>query len=273
MNKILTLYNIEFKRIYKLYFSLIGVLFIGNLAGVIKSIYDSVKYISMQNNLVMNIKLLSTNLGQNFVNNFMKDDILFYGNIALVITVLICLIYAAIIWYRDYFLNSKTIYTLLSLPQPRFNIYISKLLVSISMIYGVIASQLLFWYIDLNIVKIISGIKFVDFTNVYKMLQKANCLNLVSPYMLDFLMIDLFGVILAIIVIFTGVLIERSIKKVGVILGTLYVLFSIFGYFFIASVYISFWDCLIFKHVIYYILLFIISIFISYHLINKKVYV
>ncbi|MDO7205001.1 hypothetical protein Q5M85_13490 [Paraclostridium bifermentans] len=58
MNRILTLYNIEFKRIYKLYFLLIGTLFIANLVGVMKTLYDSVKRISLENNLPMNIDIL-----------------------------------------------------------------------------------------------------------------------------------------------------------------------------------------------------------------------
>ncbi|WP_170075313.1 hypothetical protein [Paraclostridium dentum] len=272
MNRILTLYNIEFKRIYKLYFLLIGTLLIANLAGVMKTLYDSVKRISLENNLPMNIDILKTNLGYSFVNEFTKNDIYVYGSMALGVAVLFCLLYATIIWYRDYYSKSKTIYTLLSLPQPRFNIYIAKLIMVIVMIYGVIACQFLFWYIDLNIIKILAGISSPNFANVYSnMMQSVNQINVVSPYLLDFLMIDSFGVILAVVVIFTGVLIERSFKKVGVLLGVGYILITIIGYVFIIGLDSGILGNLLLNHIMYYILLLMVSILISYRLINKRV--
>lgn len=272
MNRILTLYNIEFKRIYKLYFLLIGTLFIANLAGVMKTLYDSVKRISLENNLPMNIDILKTNLGYSFINEFTKNDIYVYGSMALGVAILFCLLYATIIWYRDYYSKSKTIYTLLSLPQPRFNIYLAKLIMVIVMIYGVIACQFLFWYIDLNIIKILAGISSPNFANVYSnMMQSVNQINVVSPYLLDFLMIDLFGVILAVVVIFTGVLIERSFKKVGVLLGVGYILITIIGYVFIIGLDSGILGNLLLNHIMYYILLIMVSILISYRLINKRV--
>lgn len=272
MNKILTLYNIEFKRIYKLYFLLIGTLLIANLAGVMKTLYDSVKRISLENNLPMNIDILKTNLGYSFVNEFTKNDIYVYGSMALGVAVLFCLLYATIIWYRDYYSKSKTIYILLSLPQPKFNIYLAKLIMVLVMIYGVIACQFLFWYIDLNIIKIFAGISSPNFANVYSnMMQPVNQINVVSPYLLDFLMIDLFGIILAVVVIFTGVLIERSFKKVGVLLGIGYILVTIIGYVFIIGLDSGILGNLLLNHIMYYILLFMVSILISYRLINKRV--
>ena len=272
MNRILTLYNIEFKRIYKLYFLLIGTLFIANLVGVMKTLYDSVKRISLENNLPMNIDILKTNLGYSFINEFTKNDIYVYGSMALGVAILFCLLYATIIWYRDYYSKSKTIYTLLSLPQPRFNIYLAKLIMVIVMIYGVIACQFLFWYIDLNIIKILAGISSPNFANVYSnMMQSVNQINVVSPYLLDFLMIDLFGVILAVVVIFTGVLIERSFKKVGVLLGIGYILITIIGYVFIIGLDSGILGNLLLNHIMYYIVLLMVSILISYRLINKRV--
>ncbi|EQK43532.1 putative membrane protein [[Clostridium] bifermentans ATCC 638] len=272
MNRILTLYNIEFKRIYKLYFLLIGTLFIANLAGVMKTLYDSVKRISLENNLPMNIDILKTNLGYSFINEFTKNDIYVYGSMALGVAILFCLLYATIIWYRDYYSKSKTIYTLLSLPQPRFNIYLAKLIMVIVMIYGAIACQFLFWYIDLNIIKILAGISSPNFANVYSnMMQSVNQINVVSAYLLDFLMIDLFGVILAVVVIFTGVLIERSFKKVGVLLGVGYILITIIGYVFIIGLDSGILGNLLLNHIMYYIVLLMVSILISYRLINKRV--
>lgn len=272
MNKILSLYNIEFKRIYKLYFALIGMVFVANLAGVAISIKNSVEKISLENNLPMNVNSLKTNIGYDLINTFVIKDVYIYGSLILGVAVLMCLFYALIIWYRDYYSRSKTIYTLLCLPQPRFNIYLSKLITVVVMIYGIIASQLLFWYIDLNIVKNLGGIQSPGFVNVFKnMMNTYEGVNIVSPNIVEFIMIDVIGVILAIVVIFTAVLIERSIKKVGIILGISYIALSIVGYFYLFGVSNEFLLNLLYVHIGYYIFLFIISIALSYYLINKKI--
>lgn len=272
MNKILTLYNIEFKRIYKLYLALIGILFIGNIGGVVKSLYDSIKKISTENNLPMNMEVLKTSIGYDFVNSFTVNDIYIYGTIALGIAVLICLLYSIIIWYRDYYSRSKTIYTLLSLPQQRFNIYLSKLITIVVMIYGIIVLQFLFWYIDLNIVKILAEIKSPGFVNVFKtMMHSTEMPNIVSANLVEFLMVDVVGVILAVTVIFTAVLIERSIKKVGIICGITYIALSIFAYIYLIILSRTLLLNLLIVHIACYIFLFSISLIISYYLINKKI--
>ncbi|MGL5754258.1 MAG: hypothetical protein ACRCYC_02935 [Paraclostridium sp.] len=274
MNKILTLYNIEFKRIYKLYFALIGMLFIGNIGGVVKSLYDSIAKISNENNIPMNLDILNTSIGFNIIKQFTVKDIYIYGSLLLGICVLMCLIYSLIIWYRDYYSKSKTIYTLLSLPQPRFNIYLSKLITIVVMIYGLIVFQFLFWYIDLNIVKIMADISSPSFTNIYtNMMQLERELNIVSPYIIEFLMIDVVGVILAVVVVFTCVLLERAFRKIGILLGITYVLLSLIGYICIIGVNSTNFRTLLISHIIYYIVLFTLSIFISYRLINKRIFI
>ena len=274
MNKILTLYNIEFKRIYKLYFALIGILFIGNIGGVVKSLYDSIEKISNENNIPMNLDILNSSIGFNIIKQFTVKDIYIYGSLLLGICVLMCLIYSLIIWYRDYYSKSKTIYTLLSLPQPRFNIYLSKLITIVVMIYGLIVSQFLFWYIDLNIVKIMADISSPSFTNIYtNMMQLERELNIVSPYIIEFLMIDVVGVILAVVVVFTCVLLERAFRKIGMLLGITYALLSLIGYICIIGVNSTNFRTLLISHIIYYILLFTLSIFISYRLINKRFFI
>ena len=272
MNKILSLYNIEFKRIYKLYFALIGMLFLGNLAGLAISIKNSVKEISMDNKLPMNISILKTNAGYEFVNTFTVEKIYIYGTIVLGIAVLMCLLYALIIWYRDYYSRSKTIYTLLCLPQPRFNIYLSKLITIVVMIYGTIVSQFVFWYINLTIVKNLAGIQSPIFLNIFKnMMHSVRVPNIVSPNIVEFLMVDIIGVILAVVVIFTAVLIERSVKKVGVILGLLYISLAIFGYLYLFKFSRLLLLNLLTIHIGYYTFLFIISLLLSYYIMNKKI--
>ena len=52
MNKLLTLYDIEFKRIKKVYFSILAVLIVGNISYFIYSLYHIIK--SVEN--ILNVK-------------------------------------------------------------------------------------------------------------------------------------------------------------------------------------------------------------------------
>ena len=141
------------------------------------------------------------------------------------------------------------------------------------MIFGIIASQFLFWFIDLVIIKIILNVNTEGFLNVFKtMLVQQNMIsNLVFNQPIDFMMVDILGVILAVTVLFTGVIIERSFRKIGVVLGSIYVVASIGIYIYVTVSYCIYSDILLKAHLLYYILMFIVSILISINLLNKRV--
>ena len=84
-------------------------------------------------------------------------------------------------------------------------------------------------------------------------------------------MIDVFGVILAVVVIFTGVLMERSYKKIGIILGGGYIFASIILYICLTAQYAQYVDILLKVQIAYYIVIFVISILISRTLLNKRI--
>ena len=159
------------------------------------------------------------------------------------------------------------------LPQKRFNIYIAKLITVTSMIFGVISVQFLFWFIDLVIIKAILNVNVDGFTNVFETIlaNQNRFSNLIFIQPIDFLMIDVFGVILAVVVIFTGVLMERSYKKIGIILGGGYIFSSIILYICLTAQYAQYVDILLKVQIAYYIVIFVISILISRTLLNKRI--
>ena len=273
MNNILTLYDMEFKRIYKIYFTLIGVLFASNIGATLYNIFFRVKRMIDNEGNPITMHTLKGSEGLEYINTYIVGDLGSMTKMAMAFAVLLCLLYSLVIWYRDYFSKSKTIATLLMLPQKRFNIYISKFLTVIMMIFGIIASQFLFWFIDLVIIKIILNVNTEGFLNVFKtMLVQQNMIsNLVFNQPIDFMMVDILGVIIAVTVLFTGVIIERSFRKIGVVLGSIYVVASIGIYIYVTVSYCIYSDILLKAHLLYYILMFIVSILISINLLNKRV--
>ena len=273
MNNILTLYDMEFKRIYKIYFTLIGLLFTSNIGATLyKIFFITRRTVDNEGNLIT-MHTLKSSEGLEYINTYIVGDLGSMTKMAMAFAVLLCLLYSLVIWYRDYFSKSKTIATLLMLPQKRFNIYISKFLTVIMMIFGIIASQFLFWFIDLVIIKIILNVNTEGFLNVFKtMLVQQNMIsNLVFNQPIDFMMVDILGVILAVTVLFTGVIIERSFRKIGVVLGSIYVAASIGIYIYVTVSYCTYSDILLKAHLLYYILMFIVSILVSINLLNKRV--
>ena len=273
MNNILTLYDMEFKLIYKIFFTLIGVLFASNIGATLYNIFFRVKRMIDNEGNPITMHTLKGSEGLEYINTYIVGDLGSMTKMAMAFAVLLCLLYSLVIWYRDYFSKSKTIATLLMLPQKRFNIYISKFLTVIMMIFGIIASQFLFWFIDLVIIKIILNVNTEGFLNVFKtMLVQQNMIsNLVFNQPIDFMMVDILGVILAVTVLFTGVIIERSFRKIGVVLGSIYVVASIGIYIYVTVSYCIYSDILLKAHLLYYILMFIVSILISINLLNKRV--
>lgn len=273
MNNILTLYDMEFKRIYKIYFALIGILFASNIGATLFSIYNMSSGRYYVEGEPINIQVLKSEEGIKYIYEYLIGDLTSTTKMVMAFSVLLCLLYSLFIWYRDYFSKSKTIATLLMLPQKRFNIYIAKFITVTSMIFGVISVQILFWFIDLVIIKSILNVNVEGFTNVFEtMLVAQNRFsNLIFSQPIDFLMIDVLGVALAVIVMFTGVIIERSYNKIGVILGVGYIFVSIMLYVFLTAQYEQYVDILLKVQIAYYIVTFVISILVSRTLLNKRI--
>lgn len=273
VNNILTLYDMEFKRIYKIYFALIGILFASNIGVTLFSIYSVSAGSLDEHGNIINMSILRSSEGMKYINSYVISELASITKFIMAFAVLLCLLYSLVIWYRDYFSKSKTIATLLMLPQKRFNIYISKLITVIMMIFGVMSIQFLFWFIDLVIVKVILNVNVDGFINVFKTIlgSQNRISNLIFAQPIDFIMINTLGVILAVTVIFTGVMIERSYRKIGPVLGSIYIVACIMIYVATITNYGNYTDVLLKTHLLYYIVVFLISTVISLSLLNKRV--
>lgn len=273
VNNILTLYDMEFKRIYKIYFALIGILFASNIGVTLFSIYSVSAGSLDEHGNIINMSILRSSEGMKYINSYVISELASITKFIMAFAVLLCLLYSLVIWYRDYFSKSKTIATLLMLPQKRFNIYISKLITVIMMIFGVMSIQFLFWFIDLVIVKVILNVNVDGFINVFKTIlgSQNRISNLIFAQPIDFIMINTLGVILAVTVIFTGVMIERSYRKIGPVLGSIYIVACIMIYVATITNYGNYTDVLLKTHLLYYIVVFLISTVVSLSLLNKRV--
>lgn len=275
MNNILNLYDIELKRIYKWYLALLSILLVGNIGTVARHIRNIIIRVASDTKSKESLSLMRLQQAKKYLYEIHILNIYESTTMLLGLAVLICLAYALIIWYRDFVGKNKTAYTLFMLPNNKFNVYIAKAITVVAMIFGIMLMQILSWGIDILILKTVTNIPMQEIFNVAKYSTgEFGRFTLIQLYPIDFIMVNIIGVILAVIVIFTAVMIQKSfkIKTVGIALGIVYVFASINIFARIGSEN-QFSDKLLIGHVIYFIGLFIVSVGLSYTLLNKKVYI
>ncbi|MFC4101200.1 hypothetical protein [Paenibacillus xanthanilyticus] len=133
--------------------------------------------------------------------------------------------YLLFVWYRDWLGRSTFIYRLLMLPSARSSIYLAKLTAILVCIMVSLAFQALSLVIGGAIFEVVvpsdrqAYSYFVDIVDATRVLEYLMPMRLV-----DFALNYGLGIV-AVLVIFTGILIERSYRWIGIAYAVGYVLF------------------------------------------------
>ncbi len=275
MNKLLTLYDIEFKRIKKIYFSILGVLIVGNISYFIYSLYDIVKSVEQILTVRGGLSLLKTDEAYKIIQGGTFTQMIYNVTYFMMMCAIIwCVYYAFAIWYKDFSNKTKSVYTLFMLPYNKFNIFISKLITVVSFIYGVLVSQHILWLLEMLIIKGASGmtlseiIDLINYNNTFGFI-----FNIISIYTADIFVFYIIAPIVAVTVLFTSVMIHKSINKIGGFIAVIYILSILAIYVYYSLTYLVFSDQLLLMNLTYFLLVFLISLLLSYKLINDKLYV
>lgn len=274
-NKIWTLFEVEFKRIQKIYFALLTLLFFSN-AGLFSFLFNL--------NLKESESIIGYKVGMSVLKEEAAIEAFSSSDVAqttyqltfflLIGALLWCLYYGLAIWYKDFSNKTKPIYTLFMLPENKFIIFISKLITILTLIYGVILVQFLCWLIMVAIMKNISGISIEHIINIINN-ARPDIYMIYVPQIsrVEFIMIFILGPILAMTVLFTGIMMHKTVKKIGGLLGVIYVISIISVYFSITALYNTYSDVLMKTHLIFYLVVFVMSMVVSYSTLTKKIYV
>ena len=275
VSKILTLYDIEFKRIKKIYFSTLGLLILGNIVLFIFYLNLITKETENILNIKGGLKLLKSNEAYRIVES---GEIIYslykLSSFFMTLGIIWCLFYSLMIWYKDFFSKTKVAYTLFTLPLNKFNIFLSKLIIVVSFIYGVVITQHIIWIFQSLIIDAIVG---MNITEIIDIINYNNYINIIWMggllYPIEISMYYLIAPIALVTVMFTGVMIHKSFDKIGVFLAILYIILTGFFYIFISRNCISYTDELLKGHIFYYITVETLSLIMSYKLLNKRIQV
>lgn len=281
MNKLLTLTNIEIKRsskFYIVYLGIVSILILGlniiqinkftKRADIIEKIqdnYDGVFY---------GVSILN--------NNALLNVILLYSMIGLII-------YSVYMWIREY--NQKSIYTLKTLPIDKFNIYLSKMIATVTIIYILLLVQIFMIFISKQIFNIMVSNMGIVKTSLFNDLSFLDSINEIIPTtFISFIMIYGFKMIYILSILFTLIVFIISFKdKIKKYLIAFIFIFLLFLRFVIKAIilmsYTSLVDSYTYSNILpkyignigssilgYSIAILLLS-YISYKLINKKLYI
>lgn len=220
MSNYLKLVNFELNRFIKLYMILIGVTIVSQLVG---AVLVSRSYLKDANQAIYEDGMSQASFIEQFGTLSFNDlgwSLWFVAPIALSIVVL--LIYVFFIWYRDWFAKNTFIYRLLTLPTARLNVYLSKATTIFLMVLGLVALQLILIPIESRVLEWMVPVDFRQDLSLGQIIEQIHILSILIPKtLLQF--IWKFGIgFMSVFVIFTAILLERSFKWKGIILGVLY---------------------------------------------------
>src|SRR3954469_3732281 len=234
MNRYLKLVHFEWSRFFKIYLVLIGITVLFQIIAVIT---EAKTYLNRANDQIYKELIPKAQFIEDY-GTFSFFDITqstwFIGPIALCIAVLI--IYVFFIWYRDWLGKNTFIYRLLMLPTNRLNIYLAKATTILLFILGLLATQLLLFPIEGQILQWMVPDEFRTDMTIFE-ITKRDYLNVFFPQTFtEFVLYYGIGMT-AVFVVFTAILFERSYRLKGIIYGLLYCAVSVV--FFIAPILID----------------------------------
>lgn len=225
MNRYLKLVNFEFERFFRFYLILIGITILSEIIGIIvkSKTYLNRAHQEINVNLMPQSEFIEQ-FGKMSIYNFSQSG-WFMGPIALCIVTL--LIYVFFIWYRDWFGKNTFSYRLFMLPTERINIYFAKATTIILFVLGLVALQILLFPIEIQLLKWLVPSEFrIDMT-VPEITENLYYLYLLFPKtLIEFILYYGTGII-AVFVIFTAILFERSYRLKGIFYAIIYVAVSI----------------------------------------------
>lgn len=218
MKRYLKLVNFEFNRIAKVFGVLLALVLLSQVFGVIKVAKDYVNSAEEWLNTLSLDKFIQSNgtMGMDEV----ISSVWFFAPIVLCIAAVA--IYTFLIWYRDWFGKNTFIYRLLMLPTARMNIFLAKLTAILLVTFGFVAFQLIILPLEMMIFKLIVPLEFRLDMQISQFIGTSEELSILMPiHFVNFLLYYGAGIMI-VSVLFTAILLERSYRMKGLVLGIVY---------------------------------------------------
>lgn len=219
MKQYLKLLNFEINRFSKVLFVLIGITVVFQIGVTIYYANDYVKRLNeaIYKNLQTKAQFFEMNPKISLFD--ITNTRLFL--LSVMVCIIVLLIYAFFIWYRDWFAKNTFIYRLLMLPTSRMNIYFAKASTIFVSVLGLVGIQIILFLIENALIKGIVPREFRLDVNLYQVMRAEFIQVMIPTNFVQFLLNYGIG-FMAIFVLFTIILLERSFRLKGALLGIVY---------------------------------------------------
>lgn len=197
-------------------------------------------------------------------------------NIPIIFSIVALIFYCFFIWYRDWFGKNTFIYRLLMLPTPRINLYFSKAAAIFLMVLGLVAMQVILLIIQGNILKwLVPANLRIDYSVMELIGDSVGNYHLavIIPYSFTQFLTHYGLGFMAVFILFTAILFERSYRLKGIFLGIGYAIVAIAIFlspYFIAGDFL-YPEELFIVGLVLWALVTGMSIWIGNYLLNKKI--
>lgn len=276
MKNFLKLFNFEWNRFIKLYSILFGLVFVFQMIGLVIAVFSYTASIRLE----VGKNNMSTESFIDMYGTFGLENLgyslWFLAPIAISIAAL--LFYVPFVWYRDWFARNTFIYRLFMLPTSRMNLFFAKLATIMVGVLSMVAYQLLLLTIYKEVIKWIVPSTYRNDQGIVGTVMESSYLSVMLPSgVMEFIVAYGLGISL-VIVIFTAILMERSFRLLGIVMGAVYVPAMVF-IFFIPSIVVDLYfngfplyrSELFIINVVMWLLITVGSLWISSYLLKRKV--
>jgi hypothetical protein len=225
MKNYVKLVNFEVNRIAKLFAVLLGITFVVQMIG---AFVESTKFVNRANENIYEEMMSKAQFIETFGHmSFLEivRSVWFVGPIALCIAGVG--IYIFFIWYRDWLGKNTFIYRLLMLPTSRLSIFFAKITTILIMTLGLVAVQLIIMPIEMLVMKGVVPDEFRADMGVQEVLSSLPELLIIIPSSMTELILTYGAGLLAVSILFTAILMERSFRWKGIVAGLIYSIIAV----------------------------------------------
>jgi hypothetical protein len=220
MSKYLKLVNFEINRFIKLYAALLVITVISQFIGVL---VQSKGYMKSAQETMAAQSLTKTA----YIEQFGKLDFLNITNsLWFLVPIAICAValifYIFLVWYRDWFGKNTFIYRLLMLPTARLHVYLAKATAIFLMVFGLVAIQLIILPLEIALYESIVAEGFKVARTTFDIIHQNPLLNVLVPNTLVQFFLHYAIGFMAVFIIFTAIMFERSYRIRGILMGIVY---------------------------------------------------
>jgi hypothetical protein len=225
LNRYLKLVHMEVRRFRYILAGLLAILFICQFGSMIWTLLNE---ISLRNEATLRNEVINNGSayfpGDKLSFAWTIFNTQFWFIVPVLISIAVLVLYVFVIWYRDWFGRDTFIYRLLTLPTARRHIYLAKLTAILLFVFGLLSYQLVLLVLENLAFTLIVPADMREASYFSDAVSANQAFAVLLPQRsADFLVSYGLG-IAALILLFTAILLERSFRRVGIIIAVFYLM-------------------------------------------------